>query len=222
MQFTSEPIFIWLSQYAYQPWVIYPAVCMLFLMCSFGLPLPEEVVILSVGVLAYMAKHPDQFPPPISGLQGIGVIDASIVTFLGVLLGDIVVFVLGKKYGPKLMKFPLIRKLITPAAMEKIGHWTKKYGMWAAGVFRFLPGLRFPGFWTCGMGGLPAWKFILVDGGAALISVPTQVVLVYYYGEEILGFLKQVKVMVFSVVIFIGLLVAIQKFLHIRRAKAKG
>jgi membrane protein DedA with SNARE-associated domain len=222
MQLTSEPIFIWLSQYAYQPWVIYPAVCTLFLMCSFGFPLPEEVVIISVGILAYMAGHPEQFPPPEPGLKGIGVTDAAIVTFLGVLISDLVVFLLGRKYGPKLMKFPLIKKLITPEAMKKIEHWTSKYGMWASGVFRFLPGVRFPGFWTCGMAGLPLWKFILVDGGAALLSVPTQVLLVSYYGESILVFIKKVKVIIFFIVLFIILLVGIRKFMHFRRVRVKG
>jgi membrane protein DedA with SNARE-associated domain len=220
MQFTNEPIFIWLSQYAYQPWIIYPVVCTLFLMCSFGFPLPEEVIIISVGVLAYMAGHPDQFPPPEPGLTGIGVYDAAIVTFLGVILSDMVVFFLGRKYGPKLMRFKLIKNLITPAAMEKIERWTAKYGMWASGVFRFTPGLRFPGFWTCGMAGLPPWKFIIVDGGAALLSVPTQVMLVSYYGESILGFLKQLKVMVAVIILLILLLVGIRKFMHLRRIKA--
>jgi membrane protein DedA with SNARE-associated domain len=105
--------------------------------------------------------------------------------------------------------------------MKKIERWTAKYGIWASGVFRFTPGLRFPGFWTCGMGGLPLWKFALVDGAAALLSVPTQVILVYYYGERILDFIKQIKVIVLIVLILILLLVGIRKFMHLRREKAK-
>jgi membrane protein DedA with SNARE-associated domain len=191
-------------------------------MCSFGFPLPEEVIIISVGLLAYMARHPDQFPPPADGHTSISVLDAAIVTFLGVLIGDLIVFLLGRKYGPKLMRFPLIKNLITPAAMEKIEGWTAKYGIWAAGVFRFTPGLRFPGFWTCGMGGLPLWKFILVDGGAALLSVPTQVILVYYYGERILDFIAQIKVVLVVVGLFVLLVFGLRKFMHMRRtAKAK-
>jgi membrane protein DedA with SNARE-associated domain len=149
-------------------------------------------------------------------------VDAAIVTFLGVLLSDLVVFLLGRKYGPKLMRFPFIKKLITPESMERIERWTAKYGMWASGVFRFLPGARFPGFWTCGMAGLPVWKFILVDGGAALLSVPTQVLLVSYYGESILVFIKKVKVIILFIILFILLLVGIQKFLHFRKARING
>lgn len=220
MKIIQEPIFIWLSQYAYQPWVIYPAVCILFLLCSFGLPLPEEVIIVSVGILTYMAGHPDQFPPPPDAIgHGLNIYEAAAVIFLGVFLSDVVVYSLGKKYGRKLMHVPVIRRLITPAAMEKIEKWTKKYGIWAAGFFRFTPGLRFPGFWTCGMGGLSLWKFLLVDGLAALISAPTQVILVAHYGENILGFIKQVKVVIFSIILIFIIIIMLKRFMQMRKSK---
>ncbi len=220
MNIIHEPIFIWLSQYAYQPWVIYPAITLLFLLCSFGLPLPEEVVIISVGILAYMAQHPTQFPPPPGvdhQIARIDIIEAAVITFLGVYLSDVLVYALGKKYGRRLMDFPLTKRLITPTAIEKIEKWIKKYGVLAAGFFRFTPGLRFPGFWTCGMGGLPLWKFLLVDGIAALISVPTQVILVANYGETILDFIKQVKVILFSLIIFGVFIYFLRRFMQSKK-----
>ena len=44
--------------------------------------------------------------------------------------------------------------------------------------------------------GVPLWKFVLIDGAAALISVPTQVLLVAYYGEVILSKIKEFKIAV--------------------------
>lgn len=60
-------------------------------------------------------------------------------------------------------------------------------------IFRFTPGVRFPGHLSCGMMGISPWTFLAADGLAALISVPTQVYLFAHYGEVILSTIKQVK-----------------------------
>ncbi len=72
-----------------------------------------------------------------------------------------------------------------------------------AGVFRFTPGLRFPGHFCCGVLGVPAWKFTAIDGTAALLTVPTQVLLVAYYGGKILESFKKFKI---SLVVVLGLI----------------
>lgn len=72
-----------------------------------------------------------------------------------------------------------------------------------AGVFRFTPGIRFPGHMCCGFMGVPAWKFILIDGAAALLTVPTQVLLVAYYGDVILDYIKQFKIALLVVLVAI-------------------
>lgn len=198
MDILNSPMFLFLAEYAYQPLLIYTAVCLFMLLGSFGLPIPEEVVVLSLGVLAFMARNPDLFPPPEPGLTGIEPIEAAIVCFLAVIVSDFIVYFLGKIYGPKLLKIRLVARLIKPEAMKKIEAWTAKYGMWAAGLFRFTPGLRFPGFWACGMAGLSTWKFLLVDGFAAMISVPTQILLVAHYGQDIIDFLQKAKLFLFA------------------------
>lgn len=219
MKLTDEKIFHWLFQYAYEPGIVYTLVSFIMLASAFGFPLPEEVTIISVGVLAFMAAHPADYPPPYPGAKGIPIYEAAFVCFLAVIMSDVIVYFLGRKYGPRLMKRKFIQRLITPGALEKIQGWTSRYGIWAAAVFRFTPGLRFPGFWTCGMAGLSPWKFLVADGGAALLSVPTQVILVAIYGEEILDFLKQMKVIVFSVLGFILLLVLLRRFFSYRKNK---
>jgi membrane protein DedA with SNARE-associated domain len=85
------------------------------------------------------------------------------------------------------------QKLINPKAYKKVKFWTQKYGSAAAGIFRFLPGLRFPGHMACGALGIPAWKFILIDGFLVLLTIPTQVYFIAHYGEEILIFMNRFK-----------------------------
>jgi membrane protein DedA with SNARE-associated domain len=220
MNIDNEYVFKWLVEYAYQPGMVYTLVSFIMMASAFGFPLPEEVTILSVGFLAYMAAHPATFPPPYPGAQGIDVYEAAIVCFIAIIVSDLIVYILGRKYGPRLMKWRFIQRLITPEALKKIESWTARYGMWAAAVFRFTPGLRFPGFWTCGMAGLSPWRFLMADGGAALISVPTQVILVATYGESIFGFLKQMKVVIFSTLGLFVFLYFLRRFLQMRRQKS--
>ena len=48
--------------------------------------------------------------------------------------------------------------------------------------------------------GISLWKFALVDGLAALVSVPTQVYLVATYGEVILAKIKEFKLVLAGVI----------------------
>lgn len=219
MDISNEIVFKWLVQYAYEPEIVYTIVSLIMIACAFGFPLPEEVTILSVGVLAYMASQPHNFPPPYPGAKGIDVYEAAVVCFIAVVLSDMLVYFLGRKYGPQLKKWRITQRLLTPEALLKIETWTARYGMWAAAAFRFTPGLRFPGFWACGMAGLSPWRFLVADGGAALISVPTQIILVATYGESIFGYLKQMKVIVFSLIAFVVLLYFLRRFLTMRRKR---
>jgi membrane protein DedA with SNARE-associated domain len=50
------------------------------------------------------------------------------------------------------------------------------------------------------MMGIPFWKFTAIDGTAALLTVPTQVLLVSYYGGWMLEHFKVVKVVLLCVI----------------------
>ena len=50
---------------------------------------------------------------------------------------------------------------------------------------RFMPGLRTPIFMTCGIYQVGFWKFLTLDGLAALISVPVWVYVGVIFGENL-------------------------------------
>ena len=50
---------------------------------------------------------------------------------------------------------------------------------------RFMPGLRTPIFMTCGIYQVSFWKFLTLDGIAALISVPVWVYVGVIFGENL-------------------------------------
>lgn len=200
MDFLDQPIFQYLSQYAYQPELIYLAVVGMMLASGFGLPIPEEVTLLSLGWLTFMGTRPDLFPPPPEGGTPINMHHAAIVAFVAVVGTDFLIFSMGRKWGRKLLYHPRLQKVIQKEALEKVEKWTQKYGSFAAFIFRFTPGVRFPGHLACGSMGMSPYKFLAVDFVAATISVPTQIYLVAIYGEAIFGALKEVKIIIFSLI----------------------
>lgn len=220
MSIAEEPIFQWLSQFAYQPHLVYAAVVGMMLASSVGLPIPEEVTLVSVGLLAYMGSHPEQFPPPAPNLPHINVHEAALIAFLAVFLSDTIIYFLGRKYGRMLVEHPRMKRFFPDEMLHRVEAWTKKYGAFACFIFRFTPGIRFPGHLACGMLRFEPWKFLLIDGFAAGISVPTQIYLLAFYGEPILKFLKEFKIVLFSLLAVGAIYFLIRKFILSRKRLA--
>ncbi|MFN8845620.1 MAG: DedA family protein [Bdellovibrionales bacterium] len=212
MDFMNQPVFEYLVQYAYQPGWVYTAVVLLMVASSFGLPLPEEITLLSLGWLAFMGSRPDLFPPPASGGEPINVYTACTVAFVAIIASDFAIFNMGRIWGRKILYHEKIQKVIKRESLQKVESWTKKYGVFAAFIFRFTPGLRFPGHLACGSMGMSPVKFLAVDFFAAGISVPTQIYLLATYGEPILRALQEAKFIFFGIIGVLILVVLILKW----------
>ncbi|MGZ3773107.1 MAG: DedA family protein [Pseudobdellovibrionaceae bacterium] len=212
MEFAHEPIFQWISQFAYQPGVVYAALIGMMMLSSVGFPLPEEVTLISVGILAFMGAHPQHFPPPYEGAPVVSVHMAAAIALLAVVAADTFIYFMGRIFGRKILYHPRVHKLIPEHLMKRVEEWTHKYGAYACGIFRFTPGIRFPGHLACGMLHFPVWKFIVIDGVAALISVPTQIYLLATYGEPILTKLRQFKLVLLGFLVFLLLYFLIKKW----------
>ncbi len=178
------------------------------LLSSVGFPLPEEVTLISVGLIANIGMHPDRFPPPYEGATAVDPVTAAIVAFLVVVFCDTLIYSIGRFFGRRVLSWKPVQSVLSAEAMSKVESWTHKYGAYACGIFRFTPGVRFPGHIACGMMRFSIWKFVAIDSIAAAISVPTQIYLVAIYGESILAALKKVKlflfVALFGFAIYIG------------------
>jgi membrane protein DedA with SNARE-associated domain len=123
------------------------------------------------------------------------------VTLLSVVFADFLVFFIGRLGGRKLIRRPTFKKIFTENVMLRIDQFLKKYGVFAAFMFRFTPGIRFPAHIMMGMSNFPAWQFAIVDGFAAMISVPTQILLIYHFGEPILEH-GEIQMYLFSAIRF--------------------
>jgi len=142
----------------------YLAVFFVLLLCGFGVPIPEDITLVAGGV--------------ISGLGYANVHVMFAVGMVGVLVGDGVMFAAGHMFGRKVLRFRPIGRILTPQRFHAVQEKFDKYGSWVLFVARFLPGLRSPIFITAGMSGKVSYlRFLMMDGLAALISVPVWVYL---------------------------------------------
>lgn len=152
----------------------------ILLLCGFGLPIPEDVILFAAGLLAYY-----------------GVTDLTftiVICFLGVMVGDSAMYFLGYKYGKKITQKGILKRLLPEERLESAREQFKNKGsgkiLFAA---RFMPGLRAPLFFSAGVLHVPYYRFFLSDGLAALISVPSIIFAIYYLGDRLGAVLKVIK-----------------------------
>lgn len=211
-----------LHQYAYQPEMVYLLVVVIMVLSSFGLPVPEEVVIITTSMLAYMSLNPDLYPPPEPGSRGVNVYILMTVCFLAVFISDLIVFQIGRHLGRNVTERKWFQRIIKPPVFRRVKFWTQKYGSAAAGIFRFLPGLRFPGHMACGILGIPTWKFIAVDFIVIFITIPAQVFLIATYGEEILNFMHKFSSVLIAAAVLAVLYIIYTVYVKLQYLKKKN
>jgi len=145
----------------------YAAVFGLLIICGFGVPIPEDISLVSGGI--------------ISGLGFANVHVMFAVGLAGVLIGDSTVYCLGRHFGTRFLAIGWVQRLLTPERYDGIRNWLSRYGRWLLFAARFMPGLRTPIFLTTGITRFVSMPvFLLIDGVAAVISVPVWVYLGYF------------------------------------------
>ena len=141
--------------------------------CGLGLPLPEDVALITGGYLAGKG-------PPI----GVGSLPLMILVGLaGILIGDTIIFKAGSTYGEALLQ-TRIGKHIPGEKVERIIGLFERHGPKFIMLARFLPGVRAVTYFVAGTTGVPYWKFLLYDGIAACVSAPGWVLLGHWAGKH--------------------------------------
>lgn len=149
----------------------YWAIIGVVLISGLGLPIPEDIPILVGGYLSARGYcNPWIMLPAI---------------FVAIVGADGMVFWLGHRYGHHVPRLPLIRRFLTPDRLAKTEGMLHRHGGKFIFMARFLPGIRTAAFFTAGVFKVPYWKFLLYDGAAALVSVPTIFLLAYFLADHI-------------------------------------
>ena len=162
----------------------YAVVFGVLVLCGFGLPLPEDIILVTGGLLAWRASPLEEATlasmvrdPGLLAMVGFGL--------GGILAGDSIIFFAGRKLGHRVAEFGPLRRIITPQKLTDAETLLRRRGNVVVVIARFLPGLRAPTYFTVGHAKLPYWEFLLFDGVAALVSAPLWVCLGFYFGSNI-------------------------------------
>ena len=149
----------------------YVACFLVLLACGLGLPLPEEVTLIGSGML--VAKGELEFWR------------ASAVCAAAILLGDLIVFGLGRRYGLRAARVRWIARVLHPERMIKVQERFDAHGNWATFSLRFFPGVRIPGYFLAGTLGMSYLRFLLLDLLGVLVSVPASILVGTLFGHSI-------------------------------------
>ena len=170
----------------------YVLVFLVLLICGMGLPIPEDITLFAAGIISYY------------GSANVWVMIS--VCFVGVMVGDSIMFTMGTIYGRRMTTLPFFQRILPPHRLLKVQERLHKDGNKVIFAARFMPGLRSPIFFTAGTLHIPARTFLLFDGSAALISVPAIIYVVYHFGDQvdrIIRIIKDVQFGVISVVVLV-------------------
>lgn len=182
----------------------YIAVFGILILCGFGLPVPEDITLVSGGV--------------ISGLDLANPHTMCVVGLAGVLIGDSTMFLAGRIFGYRIQRIRTFRKILSPRRFSHIQRQFKKYGLSLLFVARFLPGLRSPIFLVAGMSRRISYlTFILMDGIAALISVPVWVYLGYFFADNLDLLMEYVKDVQSMIYLLLGLILLVVVIIYLKK-----
>ncbi|MBE8221277.1 MAG: DedA family protein [Bdellovibrionales bacterium] len=146
------------------------------LISGLGVPLPEDISLITAGILVSLNK--------------MSFLGACAIGFFGVMAGDCILFFLGYYMGERVFKLPLFSKIFTPKRIKMASKKVNNNSKLICFTARFLPGLRSPIFLTAGTLKVSPFIFLLLDGGAALFSVPIWVFVGSWFGNNVDAILK--------------------------------
>ena len=173
----------------------YWAVLFVLIICGFGVPIPEDITLVSGGVIAGL------YPESVNSHLML------LVSMIGVLVGDSCMYWLGRIYGTRILRFRPMRKIVTLKRLKMVRDKFAQYGNRVLFVARFLPGLRAPVYMVSGITHRVSYtRFVLIDFCAAIISVPIWVYLGEFGAKNLHWLHEQIEKGQMVIYMLIGLL----------------
>jgi membrane protein DedA with SNARE-associated domain len=155
---------------SYSAHLIYVFLFILLLLCGLGFPMAEELVLLAGGVLvASGVLHP---------------LLMLLVNLLGVLIGDVFLFGLGRGVNRRLSRSPRFTHWFAHK-LARGRPFFARYGDTTVFLARFIPGLRAPTFLIAGTMQMSLWRFVSIDTLASLIFVPALCLIGYVFADQV-------------------------------------
>jgi len=134
------------------------AIFIILVVSAMGIPIPEEPILVASGLAV--------------GWLSVGIVPALLACFLGVIAGDVFVYVAGRYFAGSILKIPPFRWLFTTGNQEKIGRLYARHGRKAIVMARFFAPFRFGVLVFAGQQRMKFRSFFAIDSISALFYVP--------------------------------------------------
>ena len=157
----------------------YAAVFGLLVAGGVGVPVPEELIQLTVGYLARRGV--------LSLVPGI------VVAWAGLVVGDFLLFRLGRSHGPRFLESRHVARVFTPRRRAFVERHFARHPILTIVLARHASGFRLPVFVMAGASGVRSRTFLLADGLSALASVPLVVGAGWYFAGHIEELKRQIR-----------------------------
>jgi len=155
----------------------------------------EDLTCIVVGLLAGQGRLP--FVP---GL---------IACFLGIFVGDLLLFAAGRWLGrPALERFPF-KWLIRPQQVDRSSRWFNRRGPVVIALSRFVPGLRLPTYFAAGVLRTSTLKFAGYFALAVAVWTPLLVGISAAIGERAVGYFAFLEAHWFATLLALGVWILI-------------
>jgi membrane protein DedA with SNARE-associated domain len=183
----------------------YLAIIFVLVIAGSGFPIPEEVPVITGGVLA---ANGTLEPLP-----------ALLCCLFGAIAGDCVMYWVGYHFGQGVLReHRWWSRFVTPERESQIEQMFRRHGLKVFFVARFLVGLRTPVYLTAGILRVSFRRFFLIDMICATSVVGTFFGLSYLFGQQIAQQVRNIGVLLTVAVIAT---IAGAAFYYWRRSRRK-
>jgi pimeloyl-ACP methyl ester carboxylesterase/membrane protein DedA with SNARE-associated domain len=117
----------------------------------------------------------------------IGFVPAVCASFIGIVGGDLLLFLAGRYFGRAVVQRAPFKWMVTPEDIDRAARWFSAKGPIIIISSRFLPGSRLPTYLCAGLLGQRIGRFCLYFGVAALLWTPALVGLAMLVGHQFLN-----------------------------------
>jgi membrane protein DedA with SNARE-associated domain len=178
------------------------------ILAGFGLPVPEEIPVVTAGAMVGHDANEVAYHDDLAGALGggpIAYLDPDPiglarwwvmlpVCILGVVLGDCVIYTAGRLWGRRLLRSGWVqRHVLPPDKQVKIEQNFAKNGILILLGARLTPGIRTPVFLMAGVLKMPLARFLLADGLYAIPGVNLLFWLAYLFTDQFVEAIRAVE-----------------------------
>lgn len=157
----------------------YMGLFILLILGGFGLPFPEDATLILCGFLIS---------------QGIiKPVPALLIVYTGILLSDLTLYTIGRKYGRRIVTHKKFHGILSPEKFSVYEERFKKRGILFILFGRHLIGLRTKIFLVAGIVHLPVLKFVITDAVSSMLTIAVMVIIGYTGGNSLQIILKDMR-----------------------------